>query len=279
MGNTADYVLGHSDFEIERLQIQSAILANITRRLIHESGIRSGMSVLDIGCGAGDVSILLAEAVGPNGRVVAIDREERAIETTRSRAEAAGHRNVKAILAADDDIPVAEPFDAALGRNILLHQPDPASMIRRAAAALRPGGIVAFHEPAIYLPNRFQAFPRVALFDQVAAAMNAVFVATVPSPDVAGRLFSFFSSAGLPSPHLIAECAIGGPESPIARWMALSYRSMLPHIVRLGLEPNAVGDPETLVERLEAVLKAVGAQVVSNPQICAWAVTTSMARS
>ena len=119
MSRTTDYVLGHSDFEIERLQIQAAALADITRRLIRECNIQPGMRVLDIGCGAGDVSMLLAEAVGPSGLVVAIDREARAIETTRSRAEAAGHRNIEAVVATDDDIPVARPFDAALGRNVL----------------------------------------------------------------------------------------------------------------------------------------------------------------
>ena len=192
MSQTTDYVLGHSDFEIERLQIQAAALADITRRLIGECHIQSGMRVLDIGCGAGDVSLLLAEAVGPSGLVVAIDREARAVETARFRAEAAGHRNIEALVASDDDIPVGRRFDAALGRNVLPHQRDPVAMIRRAASAVRPGGIVAFHEFAAYQPNRFQALPSVALYDQVAAAMNAVLVATIPSPDVAGRLAACF---------------------------------------------------------------------------------------
>jgi SAM-dependent methyltransferase len=271
MSQTSDYVLGHSDFEIERLQIQAAVLASITRRLIAECNIRPGMRVLDIGCGAGDVSMLLAEAVGPSGHVVAIDREARAVEATRSRAEAAGHRNIEALVATDDDIPDVRPFDAALGRNVLPHQRDPVAMIRRAASAVRPGGIVAFHEFAAYQPNKFQAFPTVALYDQVASAMNESLVATIPSPDVAGRLVACFAEADLPSPHLFCECVIGDFTSPIARWLALTYRAMLPHIARLGLEPPGVGDPETLVERLDAELTAVHAQVVSNPQICGWA--------
>src|SRR5262245_35549073 len=266
MSQTTDYVLGHSDFEIERLQIQSAVLANITRRLIRECNVQSGMRVLDIGCGAGDVSMLLAEAVGPSGLVVAIDRETRAVETTRSRAEAAGRRNIEALVATDDDIPVSRPFDAAVGRYVLPHHRDPVAMIRRVAAAVRPGGVVAFHEFAGYPPNRFQAMPRVALYDQVAAAMNASFDTAIPSPDVAGRLAACFVEADLPSPHLFCECVIGDSTSPVARWLALTYRAMLPHIARLGLEPTSVGDPETLVERLEAELTAVRAQVVSNPQ-------------
>jgi len=272
MSSTTDYVLGHSGFEIARLKVQAAALAHITRRLIRECGIRPGMRVLDIGCGAGDVSILLAEAVGPSGLVVAMDREARAVETARSRAEAAGHRNIEALVAPDDDMPAARPFDAALGRYVLPHQRDPVGMIRRAASAVRPRGVVAFHEcPAIYPPKN-QALPSVTLFEQVASATTAAFLATEPSPDVACRLVTCFVEAGLPSPHLFCECLIGDSTSLIPRWWALTYRSMLPHIARLGLEPTSVGDPETLVERLEAELAAVRAQVVSNPQISAWAV-------
>src|SRR5262249_32942538 len=157
----------------------------------------------------------------------------------------------EALVATDDDIPVDRPFDAALGRNVLPHQRDSVAMIRRAASSVRRGGVVAFQEFAAYQPNRFQALPSVLLYEQVASAMNAALVATIPSPDVAGRLVECFAEAGLPSPRLICECLIGDSTSPIARWLALTYRSMLPHIVRLGLEPTSVGDPETLAERLE----------------------------
>jgi Mycolic acid cyclopropane synthetase len=52
MSRIADYVLGYSDFEMERLQIQAAALADVTRRLIDECNIQPGMRILDIGCGA-----------------------------------------------------------------------------------------------------------------------------------------------------------------------------------------------------------------------------------
>jgi SAM-dependent methyltransferase len=268
--STTEYIFGHSDFEIERLEIQAAAIANITRRLIAESNIKRGMRVLDIGCGAGDVSMLLAEAVGPSGHVLAIDREARAVETARSRAEVAGYCNIEAVVATDDNIPTARPFDAALGRYVLHHQGDPVAMIRKAASAVRPGGVVAFHEVVAYEKGLY-SLPSVALYDQVVSAMTATFVATVPSPDVGARLVACFAEAGLPSPHLICELVIGDSTSLVPRWLALTYLSMLPHVTRLGLEPACVGDPETLVERLEAELSAVHAQVVSNLQICGWA--------
>ena len=85
MNREADYVLGHSKPEIERLIAQSAVLDSTTLRLFHETGLKSGMRVLDIGCGAGDVSMLAAKIVGKTGTVVGIDRSIDAINYARSR--------------------------------------------------------------------------------------------------------------------------------------------------------------------------------------------------
>ena len=70
--NEAIYILGHSASEIQRLKTQAEILRPITERLLLNAGIRPGMRVLDIGCGAGDVTMLAAEKVGPSGSVVGL---------------------------------------------------------------------------------------------------------------------------------------------------------------------------------------------------------------
>jgi hypothetical protein len=68
------YVLGHSPAEMRRLENQGTMLRPITERLLRNAGIDAGMRVLDLGCGAGDVSMLAAELVGPEGSIVGIDR-------------------------------------------------------------------------------------------------------------------------------------------------------------------------------------------------------------
>src|SRR5262245_7626689 len=138
MNGTPVYILGHADLEIKRLQLQAEIIAGVTRRLIRESGIGPGMRVLDIGCGVGDVSMLLAEAVGETGTVLGFDSEPRAIDVARARALVAGYRNIEFLVASDDAFPDRPLFDAAIGRYILHHLADPVAAIRRAAAAVRP---------------------------------------------------------------------------------------------------------------------------------------------
>jgi hypothetical protein len=63
----AKYILGHSQQEIGRLILQATILRPFTERLMRNAEIGPGMRVLDVGCGAGDVSMLAAELVGPSG--------------------------------------------------------------------------------------------------------------------------------------------------------------------------------------------------------------------
>ena len=84
-----EYMLGHSDVEIQRLIQQGAILRPITERLLRVAGVSEGMRVLDVGCGGGDVSFLAAELVGPSGSVLGIDRNPEAlgsVDTYRSQS-------------------------------------------------------------------------------------------------------------------------------------------------------------------------------------------------
>jgi tRNA A58 N-methylase Trm61 len=70
------YALGHSDRELERLISQARLYEPFTMQFFRDAGIAEGMHVLDVGCGAGDVSFLAAQIVGPSGQVVGVDRAE-----------------------------------------------------------------------------------------------------------------------------------------------------------------------------------------------------------
>jgi SAM-dependent methyltransferase len=271
MNATPVYVLGHADLEIERLQFQAGIIAGVSRRLIRECGIGPGMRVLDIGCGVGDMSMLLAEAVGDTGSVVALDREAAAIEVARSRALAAGLRQIEFFVTSEEEFPDCPAFDAAVGRYVLHHQSDPVGMIRRAGAAVRRGGVVAFHEPAGHIGGH--TLPVIDLYVNLERSLSSVFDEMLPQRDVGGRLIACFEDAGLPTPRLIWESIAGGHSSPLWRLMAMTYRSMLPRIVTSrGRAPADVGDPGTLTDRLFAQAAAVRAQIVSKPQSCAWVI-------
>src|SRR5437879_13333164 len=91
---SADYPLGHTDAEHERLIRQAARVAPITERFFREAGIGLGQRVLDLGSGVGDVAMLAARLVGPSGQVVAIERDPKSIAKASARLTDAGFRNV-----------------------------------------------------------------------------------------------------------------------------------------------------------------------------------------
>lgn len=66
---SADYPLGNTDAEHDRLIRQAARVAPITERVFREAGVEFGQRVLNIGSGVGDVAMLTARLVGPSGEV------------------------------------------------------------------------------------------------------------------------------------------------------------------------------------------------------------------
>ena len=259
-----------SDEELERLQLQAQCLEGLTRRLIRESGIGPGMRVLDLGAGPGDVAFLVAEAVGPSGSVVGVDREERSVQLAKRRAAESGYDNVTFAVAGDDALPADAPFDAAIGRFVLIHQREPSAMIRRAAAVVRQGGIVAFLEPALHLDSH--SLPEIELVSAVGRSLKRFMLAALPSPDVAGRLIPCFMEAGLPEPKVLWESVVPGSKDDIwLRSLILTYKNFLPFMQRFGTVDPLVGDPDTLAERIIADALARRAQGATAPFASAWA--------
>src|SRR5881409_584376 len=145
---SADYPLGNTDAEHERLIRQAARLAPLTERLFREAGIGPGQRVLDLGSGVGDVAMLAARLVCPSGEVVGIERDARSLNRARARVAEAGLHNVSFIQSDVSQITASEPFDAAVGRFILMWLPDPVSVLRQLSLLVRAGGVVAFQEPS-----------------------------------------------------------------------------------------------------------------------------------
>src|SRR6266705_154875 len=145
---SSDYLLGSTDGEHERLIRQAVRLAPVTERVFREAGIGPGQRVLDLGSGVGDVAMLAARLVGPSGEVVGIERDPRSLDRANARVAEAGLHNVSCIQSDVSQITASKPFDAAVGRFILMWLPDPASVLRQLSLLVRPGGVVAFQEPS-----------------------------------------------------------------------------------------------------------------------------------
>jgi SAM-dependent methyltransferase len=118
-----------------------------TNRLLVDSGISTGMRVLDVGCGTGDLSLLAAELVGSSGEVVGVDISESSIHEARSRI---AHKSFSMIHFIQSDIASLSQgigkFDAIIGRRILMYLKNAVACVKSLANFLKSNGIVVFQE-------------------------------------------------------------------------------------------------------------------------------------
>jgi ubiquinone/menaquinone biosynthesis C-methylase UbiE len=117
--------------------------ADILERL----NLSAGMSVLDAGCGPGLLTVPVARAVGPQGKVLALDIQEAMIERAREAAKRAGLANITFIVTAlgAGKLP-ASSFDRAILVTVLGEIPDRLAALREILLSLKPGGILSITE-------------------------------------------------------------------------------------------------------------------------------------
>jgi len=265
----ASYILGHSEAEILRLQTQANILRPITERLLRSAGIRSGMRVLDLGSGAGDVAMLAAEQVGPSGRVVGIDRNSQVLSIATERANRAGFNHLSFSKAEIETFVDDAGFDLVVGRYVLLHQADPVVFLRAAARLARPGGSIAFHE--LRLRDTYHSVPSVPLWDLIVRLIRVALTSALPHYDAGDRLIQHFGHAGLPEPNLFCEIYVSGAaDAPHFAWAVDTLGALLPQLQRLGIIANDFMEIETLETRVRDAVRLAQSQVAGPPQICAW---------
>lgn len=247
-----------SEGEHERLGRQSDMYAEFTRRLLARAGVEPGMRVLDVGCGPGNVSLLLSELVGVDGSVVGVERDEEAISTARRRAVKSGAANVEFVLGDFREVEFADDsFDVLVGRLVLMYQRDPAEAVRAAARHVRSGGVVVFAEMCMRVGSAiserfFVSWPPTPASEQLSGWIDCTFGGLGTQPDMGMRLPATFAEAGLlPSPDLDSEVVIASGEEAI--FEAVEYaRSLLPRMVAAGVATEEEVDIDTLAERLRA---------------------------
>jgi 2-polyprenyl-3-methyl-5-hydroxy-6-metoxy-1,4-benzoquinol methylase len=127
-----------TEFEAERrrLSILERLFDNVTRDALTRLGVDEGWRCCEIGAGGGTITRWLAQAVGPTGRVVAVDLDTRFL----TAIDQANVEVIKADILSDASI--GHSFDLVFTRFVLLHLPDPARAIRRMAELVRPSGWV-----------------------------------------------------------------------------------------------------------------------------------------
>lgn len=238
---------GIGEDELARLEAQGAAMATATRMIFAQAGIRPGMRVLDLGCGAGDVSFVAADLVGPGGSVVGVDRSPGALARARLRARQRGLAQVRFVEGDLQDPAPGGPFDAIVERLVLMWFPDPAALLRQQATTLRPGGLVVPIEVDV---STIRWLPETPFATQVRSWLVEAF-AKAGISTLGPQLRTIVQAAGLRPLGTIGIQPHFGPGDPVGIAAVVeNMRIAVPLIVSTGVATADEIGMDTFEQRL-----------------------------
>ena len=250
-----DYILGTSDEEIERLKFQHELWQPDVAQVWEKAGIGQGQAILDLGCGPGFGSIDLAERVGPEGTVQAIDASEKYLKFLEEQIADQGLKQVTVHRADVHEIPLPdESIDVVFIRWVLCFVKEPEQVVAEVARVLNPGGRVAIFDYFNY--KAVNIFPNRNSFTQLFHAYYQSLLDQGGSYDIGHQLPDMIARQGLAIDSLTPISKIGRPGSDYWKWFILFTESYLPKLVESGYISDA--EQNTLLNDLEAAAKEPG---------------------
>ena len=133
---------------------------NSARVVIRHLDLCSGMKVLDVGCGPGRLTVPIAEKIGPQGMVTAVDIQPGMLRRAREKAQKAGLNNIRFLETGAGAGKLEKGrYDRAVLVTVLGEIPDREAALREIFGALKPGGMLAVTE--IFADPHFQTRSKV----------------------------------------------------------------------------------------------------------------------
>ncbi len=250
------YVLGTDPLERERLRLQHELWLPAAREAWHRAGLGPGQRVLDLGAGPGFVALELARAVGPAGKVLALELSSAYVLDGQRAAAAAGLEQLE--LRRHDlsrDALAETGFDLAWCRWLAMFLPRVEPLVETVAQALRPGGQVVLHEYIHW--DSFGLHPHGPALGRFGAACQASFRASGGDPDVNRRLPALLAERGFRLEELRPLLLLGRPGDPVAAWIERFVAIYGPELVRQGLW--SVAEAEAAAAEICAAYRTPGA--------------------
>lgn len=217
MNNDTSYIIKGGESGADRLRILAGAIRPGTDRLLGRLDISPGMHSLDFGCGGGDVSVELADLVGPSGSVTGIDMDADVLERARDLARERGVDGWSSFVRMEcEEFDEREKYDIAYARFIFSHLTDPRDALRRLITGVKPGGRIAAEDIDIashlYYPHNDAVARYIEIYEESARQRGA-------DPNLGPKLPAMFVEAGLSDVEVdvVMPTFRTGPGKSIAR--------------------------------------------------------------
>lgn len=264
-----EYPLQDAESALKWYRTQAQLYRPMSLAFLQSGGIAPGMHVLDVGSGAGDLSILLGQLVGPHGSVLGIDQSAEAIAQARSRISSLGADNIRFLQEDASRVSLDANFDAVVGQFILMYFKNASAVLHTLAGCAKPGGVIIFIEPD---HSGIRSSENLPLCQSTQSLIEKALQSAGADTRMGLKLHHVFIEAGLSRPKLQLAAAIGGgPEFGGYEVAAGFVGLLLPLIEKARLGNARDIDVPTLEARLRTEVVESGGVIIFPSLISAHA--------
>ena len=229
------YILGNKDSEIARLEIQANLFEPLTKQTLLNAGLKKGMSCIDIGCGSGSVTRLMAKIVGETGRVIGADVDNKYLEYCKRSITSEHNMEFVHDDICESRLDSKERFDLVYSRFMFHHLTDRREAVRSMKRLTKKGGTIMIQD-LDHAPGSWLCYPENKVFNKLRKVYVDLIKKGGGDPLVGRRLYKLLIDESLiTSVDCYSPCILMGQEPYSSLGWHLA-ESIKPQILEHGLQ-------------------------------------------
>ncbi len=231
-GRDTVYILATGAQDVERLHLLNEAYGPASEAVLRRAGLAEGSRVVEIGCGAGNMTCWIAKQVGASGSVAGVDKSAAQVEQARKQADQLGLTNITFLEGTAYSPPLPpQSFDLVYSRLILMHLQRPLDAIRAMRSLLWQGGRMVCEELDL---SAWLCNPPARCVEQFIEFNLKLGDRRGEDFRLGGSLHGLFREAGFTSPEVAGHMPLV-LRGPSKRLLWMTFLEFAPALVQEGI--------------------------------------------